>query len=371
MNKDYNARQRKIYNDYNSYSTENLLEILQNRQKFIPAVINIVNDILSERNAIYPSAGTFNPGNINNDTDLTSENKNEAFFTGDKLNAEEVIKSFADKLKEKSPEELNDIVTKYTSYRIETVKAALIVSVDKGIISYELKENLLDQIETNLASHNKRPKQENWKTNNAFRKYVSGYEDDKIYNIIEDPGGIVIDVYHAILSMARERELISENDFEDYFQGAKSALRSDAEIKNEEIEEFFGGFGPASEPLDEAELEKEAEKYWTCPSCNEMVDMELGVCWNCQTEIPETIKHPDKEEIIKERAREKIFNPVRTGFILIAGGIFVVALSYWRYHDSNFLPYYYSPRFWLGVIFALAGVGFVLFGLFLKKDTQG
>jgi hypothetical protein len=284
--------------------------------------------------------------------------------------SEEAVRSFRDQLKNKPAEELEDIITRYTSYRIETVKAALIVSVDKGIISYELKENMLKQIETNLASHNKQYKQENWKTSNAFKEYISGYDDDKIYNIIEDPGGIVIDVYHAILLLARDRELISDNNIEDYFLGAKSALRSDEEIKNEEIEEFFGGIGPVREPPDEEDLEKEAEKYWKCPSCNEMVGMEFGVCWNCQAEIPETIKHPDKEEIIKELARENIFNPLKTGFILIAGGIFVVALSYWRYHDSNFLTYYFSPRFWLGVIFTLAGIGFIVFGLFFKKDTE-
>jgi len=56
MKQDYNSRQRKIYKDYNIYSTDNLLDIIKKRNEYIPEVINVINDILSERNAIYPIA---------------------------------------------------------------------------------------------------------------------------------------------------------------------------------------------------------------------------------------------------------------------------------------------------------------------------
>jgi acetone carboxylase gamma subunit len=370
MKQDYNSRQRKIYKDYNIYSTDNLLDIIKKRNEYIPEVIHVINDILSERNAIYPIADQ----EILNKNDIyqygTIINEKDVSLIDKEYKNEESIKSFAEKLKEKSGRELREIITRYTGYQPETVTAALFVSVEKGLISYDLKERLSEQIEKNLASHTKHLKQYYWETNNAFKQYISVYQDEEIYDILEDPKGIVIDVYYAVLLVAKERELISETDFANYFKDAKAALKSDVEIRMDEIKEYFTEPDPLSDPENVAELEKEVEKFWKCPKCGELVGMEFGVCWNCQTEIPAMIIHPGKEEILTDRVREKIFTPIKTGFILIGGGLVVTILTYIQYSTYKFVSYHYSPRFWMGILMILAGFGFIIFGLFFKSRTE-
>lgn len=47
-------------------------------------------------------------------------------------------------------------------------------------------------------------------------------------------------------------------------------------------------------------VEEEQKKYWKCGQCNELVEMELDVCWNCQSPMPVEVIHPNKDEMIKE-----------------------------------------------------------------------
>ena len=50
MKNSYNSRQRKIYSDYSEYSTERLIEAI-NSEKYVSSVLEIIRDILEERNA--------------------------------------------------------------------------------------------------------------------------------------------------------------------------------------------------------------------------------------------------------------------------------------------------------------------------------
>ncbi len=54
----------------------------------------------------------------------------------------------------------------------------------------------------------------------------------------------VIDVYHGLLQVALKRELISKRDFEKYFRNAKTAIRSEEEIRKDEFLEFIGENDP-------------------------------------------------------------------------------------------------------------------------------
>jgi hypothetical protein len=356
MKNEYNSRQRKIYNDYNAFGNEKLLEITQNSKKYFPEVIGVIKDILVERNVILPSADHF-ASDIRKDE--SSGLKREAHIIEERKKSEAAERKFIKELNEKPESELTGIITRYTSYELETVKAALTVSVEKGFISYDTKENLLTQIETNRAMHGKSIEKNKWESENAFVGYVSGYQDDVLYNIIEDPHGIVIDVYHAILVTALQRELISNEDFREYFAGAKKSLRSDEEKREEVLDEFIGNFIPPDIPVSEEELETETAKYWKCPSCNENVGMEFGICWNCQAEMPEVVEHPGKEEVRKEIAVRKPFSPVKTGISLIALGLLFGVIDYLV---LSFHHHYISS----GIV-VLIGLGFVIFGLFFYK----
>jgi hypothetical protein len=367
MNKEYNSRQRKIYSDHNGYSNDSLFEMIHNRNKYVPEVIEIVEDILVERNAMFRSAEKLKTKN--EDVIKSIDYKKEVPINEEQSNEEEV-KSFVKKLQEKSAGELSGIITKYISYQQETVEAALFLSVEKGIISFDLKEKLLKQIKENFAAHRKSVKRFIWESHNAFIPYVSGYSDDEIYNIIEDPSGIVLDVFHAILTVAKERELITNDDFTRQYNDAKSAIRSDDEVFKDEVDGYFRSDDPSSDFESEAEMEAEKEKYWKCPNCNNLVGMEFGVCWNCQTEIPAVIEHPDTEEIIKEKVSQREFNPIKTGFILIVCGGIVCLLGFGRgYTYSHFRSLYYG-RMAFGIFFIIIGFFFILYGLFNKPKTE-
>ena len=302
------------------------------------------------------------------------EPEQEMFSNEESRKRDEAVRSFVEMLNEKSVDELTGIITRYIEYQPDTVEAAMFLLVEKGIISYELKEKLLKQIDSNFADHSKRYKQYKWESNNAFIQFVSRYQDDEIYNFIEDPKGIVIDVYHAILVTAMERQLISEKDFTEYYVSAKAVPKTDAELRNEIVDEFITESFTGNEVVSEAELESEIEKYWKCPSCGEMVGMEFGVCWKCQTEIPETIVHPGKEEVIKEIRIRKSFSPVKTGLFIIVCGIGIDLLTLARGYSLDDFWHFRYIEFVLGIIFTLAGLGFVIFGLFFyskeKPDTS-
>jgi hypothetical protein len=85
----------------------------------------------------------------------------------------------------------------------------------------------------------------------------SGYSDDQLYELIEDPPEMTIDVYHAILKVARERELISENDFSEFYRNAKSG-----NITRNQLREF----NPLEIQDDESEEGKESVEKRPGPS---------------------------------------------------------------------------------------------------------
>jgi hypothetical protein len=180
MNEDYNSRQRKIYNDYKGHSSDSLLDKVKNGDRYLPEVIEVIYDILIERDVVFPRIEMEEPEDTvfigKEKVDTVSE---EAFIEG-KPGDEAAVKLFVKKLSLKTSEELSDIITHYISYEPDTVEAALIVSVEKGLITYELKELLLKQISVNFSAHLKHIKQYKWEKNNAFIRYVTGYQDDEI-----------------------------------------------------------------------------------------------------------------------------------------------------------------------------------------------
>jgi len=277
------------------------------------------------------------------------------------------IREFVKKLGEKSQEELDVIITRYINYKPETVEAALYVSVDKGYISYDLREELLKQIRSNFAIHAKGIKVRKWESENVFVKYVARYDDETIYGIIEDTRGIVIDVYHAVLLTAKERELISGDDFERFYSEAIGATLSDREIENQEFERFLSEEEEVGPQLTDEQLEKEAEKFWKCPKCNELVDMELAVCWNCEAQTPEVVEHPGKEEIRRNISVRSPMGITKIGLSIIVGSVIVFIGGFDTFSVFNHTHYY---RFVFGGFFFLVGLFFVGYGLFNKSKSD-
>jgi hypothetical protein len=274
------------------------------------------------------------------------------------------VRSFTEKLREKSGTELLKILTRYISYQPETVEAALIVSVDQGLISYGLKMLLSKQMMANFIAHSKQIKATRWESDNAFLEFVKRYTDDEIYDFIENPSEIVMDVYHAILSTAKERELISENNFKELYKKAMLGTRTDEEIESAEridhIKDIDLNFSNVH--LNEAEIEAEKQKYWKCPFCNQVVNIESAVCWNCKGERPEKFERPDKQEVIKEFIFHKPKSLNKAGSLMMGSGALMILLGIAR---KDLLSFHYYDYFLigLGIIAIIAGFIFFIKGI--------
>jgi hypothetical protein len=272
---------------------------------------------------------------------------------------QQVYNSFITRLKEKENSELDKIITRYISYQPELVEAALYVAVDRGLISYDLKENMTGQIRTNFSSKVKGVKKVIYEQNNAFTGYVERFRDEDIYSLIEDPSEIVIDVYHAVLSIAKKRELISEADFIRLYGDGLKASRNEEEIMRDEYNEII--LGDEDVEITDAEPEAEKEKYWKCPACNELVSVDLAVCWNCEASIPDKIEHPEKEEVIREVKARKSYDPVKTGMSLAGAGVIIILLTFSRGHSITDYWHFRYLTLLLGVISLLFGLGIIIY----------
>jgi hypothetical protein len=158
MNKEYSSRQNKIYSDYKGHSAEKLLEIIKNRNNYLPEVIEIVNDIIAERNDI--------PGFIKRDIIAKSakekeeEDKKEKkdadeLFLAERKNRQAEADKFLSKSEHYSDKELSEIITRYLYYEPGAVEAALIISEKRKIISPPEKEKLLSQVEAGFRKKQK------------------------------------------------------------------------------------------------------------------------------------------------------------------------------------------------------------------------
>jgi hypothetical protein len=77
MNSNYNSRQCKIYSDYSPYSDQQLLDILHNEKNYIKEVIDIVIDILIEREKL--------PNNIKQEVLIKEEKEKTYNYASDLL----------------------------------------------------------------------------------------------------------------------------------------------------------------------------------------------------------------------------------------------------------------------------------------------
>jgi hypothetical protein len=114
---------------------------------------------------------------------------------------------------------------------------------------------------------------------------------------------------------------------------------------------------------EEAIIKDEQVKYWKCPKCGESVSMVYDVCWNCQSEMPADIIHPEVEEI--KREIEQNAPPPKllsSGFSLIIFSVVIMVFDFYRN-----LHYNDAFRYFFGVFFGI--IGLIMVGLhFVRKN---
>lgn len=255
MRKDYNSRQRKIWEEYNLYSSDMLSQMVLDRKNYKSEIIGTIKDILSERNR--------------------------GFYTPE----EGIPVSLSEDHKGVIEPEMPDIPPEN---QIENTEP-----VDDGQTIYEEVPWL--------------------RKTQVFIPGISG----------------------PIGEFATEVE-------------------DEAEIPDE----------------DDVDIEAEKEKYWKCPSCGELVEMEYDVCWKCQAEMPKAFDHPEREEIIKVLKEES--GPANTfgiglGLIGVGGLIFLFDRSTY-YHFNDFI-HNDIFRYFFSSLFGLLGLFFIIIH-FSKKSNK-
>jgi hypothetical protein len=292
-------------------------------------------------------------------------------FIDDRFHQPDAVIDLVKKFADFQASDLSRIITRYISYEPEAVSAALYLSVEKGLITYELKELLWSQIESNFNAHYRHIKSYSWEKNNAFLKYVSGYTDDEIYDIIDNPKDIMTDVFFAILTLAKDRELISDNDFKNYCMAAKSGTIIERQSGFREIKGLSSYEDPENLFENKEEMEAEKEKFWKCPKCNKLVEMEFGVCWNCEAEAPSVVEHPDNAEIIEDRKEaisesSRMGNPIRSGFFIAVFGTAMALFEHYRTFYSRFAIQTRFMAVGFGIFIAFLGIIILGYGIYIK-----
>jgi uncharacterized membrane protein len=180
-------------------------------------------------------------------------------------------------------------------------------------------------------------------SNNPYLKFVANYSDEEILKYLDHPSDIDFNVYNALIIKAKERGLISDDDISD----------KSLDIKDESVDRSF--------------LEAEKNKYWKCPHCHQLVEMDFVICWNCQKEQPVNVEHPNNREILEETEKTGNFNSIKTGYSLIACGFLIFIMESVFSQNFNHIDLY---RLVFAILFVLAGIIFIFVGISDKRKNK-
>jgi hypothetical protein len=193
---------------------------------------------------------------------------------------------FLSDLREKGDKEIEMIILCYSLYREEMAEAAVMTASHRAMISYELRDMLLDYIRSAFTQIS-RTSEVRWSRSNPFREYVKRYSDSEIYDFLEDPGDIVKDVYRTLLEEGVSRELIEQGESDRLLREARRAAMTRIERKYDLMDEVMNDLVFRRNKNKEKQAAAVKDEFWTCPGCGEQVLTTLAVCWNCETPFPE------------------------------------------------------------------------------------
>ena len=183
MTENYTERQKKIYSDYYDYSTDRLIEIVESK-KLVNSVIEIVEDILVERDVISNDDRLGEKASQRKEIEETERIKQEVFNKQELAKRQKEVLFFVEKFKNNTNEDIAEIISKYKNYKLASVEAALIISRQRGSISDEEKEKLLSQMEKFFLSKNVEHEVKNQKEKEDAKK-------DMIFGALWVIGGII------------------------------------------------------------------------------------------------------------------------------------------------------------------------------------
>lgn len=198
-----------------------------------------------------------------------------------------VYEKFLTDLREKTDQEIDMIILCYSLYKPEMAEAAVMTASNRAFITYELRDMLLDYIREAFTQIS-RTSGVRWSRSNPFRDYIKRYSDSDLYDLLEDPGNIVKDVYRTLLVEAVERELIEQGESDRLLREARRAAMTRIERKYDIMDEVMNDLVFGRNQYKEKQAPAVKDEFWTCPACGEQVLTSLAMCWNCETPFPES-----------------------------------------------------------------------------------
>ena len=147
-----------------------------------------------------------------------------------------------------------------------------------------------------------------------------------------------------------------------YFPGFSGNQGSEVEVTDNDnvgSEESNSADGEEEDEI----IKEEQVKYWKCPKCGESVAMVYDVCWNCQSEMPADIVHPEVEAI-KREIEQNAPTPklLSSGFSLIVCSIVILVFDFYKN-----LHYNEVFRYSFGIFFGVIGLIMVVLH-FVRKN---
>jgi hypothetical protein len=188
-------------------------------------------------------------------------------------------------------------------------------------------------------------------------KRSGGFYTPKADKLVDQPQ-ITEEEYNATPEPENEEGVVYEevpwlNKNPVYFPGISGNSSKAVTV----VEAESGGFEENEEDEEEVLIKEEQVNYWKCPKCGELVAMVYDVCWNCQSEMPTDIVHPEVEEI--KREIEQNTPPPKllsSGLALIVFSVVILIFdTYKNLHYNNVFRYFFGAFFGLtGLIMIVA-----------------
>lgn len=141
-----------MYSDYVNYSNEKLTAMV-NSKKYTDEVVEIIEDILLERNALSVNYKQDKEENLR-------KTEKDTFIKNLRKVREKDVSTYIKKFENYPDKDIVEVITRYTSYQPAAVEAALLISMNRGKISENEKDKLLSQIENELFETELKEEQE-------------------------------------------------------------------------------------------------------------------------------------------------------------------------------------------------------------------
>ncbi|MCX6333699.1 MAG: hypothetical protein NT092_05260 [Bacteroidia bacterium] len=119
---------------------------------------------------------------------------------------------------------------------------------------------------------------------------------------------------------------------------------------------------PSAKKMTEEEIEAERKRFWRCPKCHELTEIEEKMCWKCYADKPLNFEHPTTEEIKKHLK----INASATPFV--AGGLFLF-LGFLAFLRAWVWEFDIIDLIFIGLFLAGSAVLFI-YGLYRKISDR-